>query len=69
MDGQKHPAGRHPASVIPASVIKEFMNSEALGGILLMAAAALALVVANSPLSGAYFDTLHHYVLGLSIGH
>ena len=45
------------------------MNSEALGGILLMAAAALALVVANSPLSGAYFDTLHHYVLGLSIGH
>ena len=69
MDAQKHPAGRRPASVIPVSVIKEFMSSEASGGILLMAAAALALVVANSPLSGAYFDTLHHYVLGLSIGH
>ncbi|MDR6774926.1 NhaA family Na+:H+ antiporter [Azospirillum sp. BE72] len=45
------------------------MKSEASGGILLMVAAALALIVANSPLSGVYFDTLHSYVLGLSIGH
>ncbi|MDQ2102004.1 Na+/H+ antiporter NhaA [Azospirillum isscasi] len=64
MDARKHPAGRHPASFI-----RDFMRSEASGGILLMAAAALALVVANSPLSGAYFDTLHSYVLGLSVGH
>ncbi|CBS90026.1 sodium-proton antiporter (plasmid) [Azospirillum lipoferum 4B] len=34
-----------------------------------MVAAALALIVANSPLSGIYFGTLHSYVLGLSIGH
>ena len=64
MDVQNQAAGRRPASFI-----RDFMNSEASGGILLMAAAALALVVANSPLSGAYFDTLHTYVLGLSIGH
>ncbi|WP_310118760.1 Na+/H+ antiporter NhaA [Azospirillum sp. BE72] len=53
----------------PISIFREFMKSEASGGILLMVAAALALIVANSPLSGVYFDTLHSYVLGLSIGH
>ncbi|MFC5354464.1 Na+/H+ antiporter NhaA [Azospirillum himalayense] len=64
MDAHRQPAGRRPAAFI-----KEFMSNEASGGILLMVAAALALVVANSPLSAAYFDTLHTYVLGLSIGH
>ncbi|GAA4250877.1 Na+/H+ antiporter NhaA [Azospirillum formosense] len=64
MDARKQPAGRRPAAFI-----REFMSNEASGGILLMVAAALALVVANSPLSTAYFDTLHTYVLGLSIGH
>ena len=34
-----------------------------------MAAAALALIVANSPLAGAYADTLHAYVGGLSVLH
>ncbi|MFP5514288.1 MAG: Na+/H+ antiporter NhaA [Alphaproteobacteria bacterium] len=53
----------------PISIFREFMESEASGGILLMIAAALALIVANSPLSGVYFGTLHSYVLGLSIGH
>ena len=53
----------------PISIFREFMESEASGGILLMVAAALALIVANSPLSEAYFGTLHTYVLGLSIGH
>ena len=53
----------------PISIFREFMESEASGGILLMVAAALALVVANSPLAGVYFGTLHSYVLGLSIGH
>lgn len=53
----------------PISIFREFMDSEASGGILLMVAAALALIVANSPLSGIYFGTLHSYVLGLSIGH
>ncbi|KAA1056545.1 Na+/H+ antiporter NhaA [Azospirillum argentinense] len=64
MDAHRQPAGRRPAAFI-----RNFMSNEASGGILLMVAAALALVVANSPLSAAYFDTLHSYVLGLSIGH
>ena len=34
-----------------------------------MGAAAAALIVANSPLSDAYFRSLHTYVLGLSVGH
>jgi NhaA family Na+:H+ antiporter len=34
-----------------------------------MGVAALALVVANSPLSGVYFEALHSYVLGLSVLH
>ncbi|WP_207458627.1 Na+/H+ antiporter NhaA [Azospirillum sp. SYSU D00513] len=53
----------------PLSLLRNFMDNEASGGLVLMAAAALALVVANSPLSDAYFHTLHSYVLGLSIGH
>jgi len=51
------------------SVLREFLESEAAGGLILMGAAALALVVANSPLSGVYFNTLHAYVLGLSVEH
>ena len=53
----------------PLSVFREFLDSEASGGLLLMGAAAAALVVANSPLSDAYFRSLHTYVLGLSVGH
>ncbi|WP_207485996.1 Na+/H+ antiporter NhaA [Arenibaculum pallidiluteum] len=53
----------------PLSVIRRLMDSEASGGLVLMAAAALALVVANSPLAGVYFDTLHAYVLGMSVAH
>jgi NhaA family Na+:H+ antiporter len=34
-----------------------------------MGAAALALVVANSPVSGVYFEALHSYVFGLSALH
>jgi NhaA family Na+:H+ antiporter len=45
------------------------LDSEASGGIILMIAAAAALIVANSPLSCLYFDTLHAYMLGLSVGH
>ena len=53
----------------PHSVFRAFLESEASGGLLLMGAAAAALVVANSPLSDAYFGSLHAYVLGLSVGH
>ncbi|WP_457150040.1 Na+/H+ antiporter NhaA [Mesorhizobium sp. P5_C1] len=53
----------------PVSVFREFLDSEAAGGIVLMAAAALALIVANSPLSETYFSALHAYLGPLSISH
>jgi NhaA family Na+:H+ antiporter len=53
----------------PKSIFREFLDSEAAGGIVLMFAAALALIVANSPLSGVYFDALHAYVGPLSVSH
>ncbi|QKC93456.1 Na+/H+ antiporter NhaA [Mesorhizobium sp. NZP2298] len=53
----------------PVSVFREFLDSEAAGGIILMAAAALALIVANSPLSGTYFSVLHAYLGPLSVSH
>ncbi|PAP92584.1 Na+/H+ antiporter NhaA [Mesorhizobium wenxiniae] len=53
----------------PVSILREFLDSEAAGGIVLMAAAALALIVANSPLAEAYFDALHAYLGPLSVSH
>ncbi len=45
----------------------DFIASEAAGGILLMAASALALIVANSPLAGGYFAALR-FATGPVIG-
>ena len=45
------------------SALREFLDSEALGGVLLMAAAALALLAANGPLADAY-----HHLLDAPIG-
>jgi Na+:H+ antiporter, NhaA family len=52
-----------------STAISEFLQSEAAGGIVLMVSAALALAVANSPLSAVYFDTLHTYLGPLSVLH
>jgi Na+:H+ antiporter, NhaA family len=41
------------------SALREFLASEAAGGILLMAAAALAMIVANSAFAGDYFHFIH----------
>lgn len=43
----------------PVSVLREFLRHEAAGGVLLMAVAAAALAIANSPLAHFYFETLH----------
>ena len=51
------------------SVLRKFLESSAAGGMVLMAAAALAVLIANSPLATAYFKTLHAYVGGLSVLH
>lgn len=42
------------------SALRTFLHQEAAGGIVLMATAALALIVANSPLAESYFALLHH---------
>lgn len=43
----------------PASALRSFLDSEAAGGIILMAVAALAMLVANSPLAQGYFHLIH----------
>lgn len=43
----------------PASALRAFLDSEASGGLLLMAAAVLAMIVANSPLEDLYHRALH----------
>ena len=49
--------------------ISHFLQSEAAGGIVLMIAAALALLAANSPLSQSYFSVLAVKLAGLSVLH
>ena len=56
---------QHP----PASLLRQFLATEAAGGYVLMAAAALAIVVANSPLASAYDRILHIYLGRLSVLH
>jgi NhaA family Na+:H+ antiporter len=53
----------------PQSALRSFLRSQASGGLILMAAAALALLVANSPLAPTYFGALHAYVGPLSLSH
>jgi Na+:H+ antiporter, NhaA family len=43
----------------PGSALRQFLASEAAGGMLLMGAAALAMIVANSPLYDLYHHALH----------
>jgi NhaA family Na+:H+ antiporter len=50
-------------------MLREFLDSSASGGLVLMSAAALALIVANSPLAPAYFGVLSSYLGRLSISH
>lgn len=49
--------------------LRDFLRSEAAGGIILMVAAALALIVANSPAAPTYFAALGGKILGLSLEH
>jgi Na+:H+ antiporter, NhaA family len=53
----------------PVILVSEFMRGEASGGFVLMAAAALALIVANSPISDLYFESLHANLGGMSVLH
>lgn len=43
-------------------MLRDFLEHEASGGYVLMAAAALALVIANTPWAGLYFGVLEHHL-------
>ncbi|MGE7368259.1 Na+/H+ antiporter NhaA [Neorhizobium sp. NPDC001467] len=51
------------------STFRHFLDNEAAGGLVLMIMAALAIIVANSPLSEPYFHALHIYIGPLSLQH
>ena len=51
------------------STLRNFLNSEASGGLVLMGFAALAIIVANSALAPGYFAALHAYLGPLSVSH
>ncbi len=51
------------------STLRQFLDSEASGGLILMAVAVLAIVVANSPAADVYFHALHVYLGPLSLQH
>ena len=53
----------------PRSILRAFLDSEASGGIVLIAAAVLAMIVANSTLAPAYFEVLDTKFGPLSIHH
>jgi NhaA family Na+:H+ antiporter len=53
----------------PLSTIRRLLQAEAAGGYVLMAAAALAMIVANSALSEDYFHSLHLDFAGMSLLH
>ncbi len=51
------------------TTLRAFLESEAAGGLILMAVAALAIFTANSALAPVYFSALHLYVGPLSVQH
>jgi NhaA family Na+:H+ antiporter len=61
------PTRQAPLPTRPFSALRAFLATEASGGVLLMAAAALALIVANSALADAYFGWKRAYVGPLTV--
>ncbi|MXP61855.1 Na+/H+ antiporter NhaA [Roseomonas sp. M0104] len=51
------------------SMLRDFLDSEAAGGLVLMAVAALAILVANSPLAPTYFGAMSSYIGPLNLQH
>ncbi|MGL4380485.1 MAG: Na+/H+ antiporter NhaA [Vibrio sp.] len=50
-------------------MIRDFFKMESAGGILLVIAAAIAMMIANSAMGDGYQALLHTYVLGMSVSH
>lgn len=53
----------------PVQAARAFFATEAAGGIVLIAAAAVAMVLANSAMAEGYFGLIHHKLGPLSVGH
>ena len=51
------------------SALRRFLEAQTSAGLVLMGAAAIALVIANSPLEATYASLLHMYVGPLSVQH
>jgi NhaA family Na+:H+ antiporter len=64
MPGDQESSGRLP---VPLQALREFLRLESAGGILLLVAAALALIISNSPLAPLY-EALLHLHFGPTIG-
>ncbi|THK35365.1 Na+/H+ antiporter NhaA [Ensifer sp. MPMI2T] len=59
-------------SILPRrieSTLRQFLNSEASGGLMLMAVAVAAILTANSPAAEDYFHLLHVYIGPLTLQH
>lgn len=52
-----------------SDMIRDFFKMESAGGILLVIAAAIAMVIANSAMGEGYQAFLHTYVFGMSVSH
>ncbi|MDO9707227.1 Na+/H+ antiporter NhaA [Paracraurococcus lichenis] len=63
------PDGIATISRRPLSMLRHFLDNEASGGLVLMGAAALALVLANSPAAPFYFEALHLELGPLGLQH
>ena len=53
----------------PVSALRSLLAAESAGGIVLMAIAAIAIIVANSPYSGEYYEQRDAYIGPLSVLH
>lgn len=58
-----------PARQARPSAIRRFLDAQSSAGMMLMAAAVVALLIANSPLAPGYAALLHVYIGPLSLGH
>ena len=52
-----------------SDMIRDFFKMESAWGILLVIAAAIAMVIANSAMGEGYQAFLHTYVFGMSVSH
>src|SRR4051794_21349457 len=67
MPGDQESNGKSALLPVPLQALREFLKLESAGGILLLIAAALALVISNSPLASLY-EALLEWHFGPTLG-